>query len=54
MSEPDKIGAAILGFYAAIKICEKDGYDWQDVASLVEPIAKKHAAIANAQPQGDE
>ena len=53
MREPDKIGSAILGFYAAIKICEKDGYDWRAVASLVETIAKKHAAIANTQPKGE-
>jgi len=37
-------GSAILGLYAGIKICIRDGYDWRKVAELVEPIAKEHAA----------
>lgn len=42
-------GAAILGFYAAIKICIRDGYDWRKVAEIVEPIATRHAeGAANA------
>ena len=36
MTEHSKIGAAILGLYAAIKICRDEDYDWLEVANLVE------------------
>ena len=35
-------GAAILGLYAGIKLCIRDGYDWRQVAALVEPVAIEH------------
>lgn len=36
MSERSKIGAAILGMFAAIKICRAEGYEPADVLRLVE------------------
>lgn len=36
MSERSKIGAAILGMFAAIKICRAEGYEPADVLQLVE------------------
>lgn len=36
-------GAAILGLYAGIKLCIRDGYDWRKVAEIVAPIAEEHA-----------
>lgn len=41
MSEPN-IGAAILGLYAAIKICDEYGVDWREVGELVEPIVHEN------------
>ena len=35
MPERDRIGAAILGFYAAIKICVQDGYDADAVYAML-------------------
>lgn len=32
----DNVGAAILGFYGAIKICLRDGYDPEKVFRLVQ------------------
>lgn len=31
----DKIGGAILGFFGAIKICEREGYEPKDVFGIV-------------------
>lgn len=33
--EDDSIGAAILGFFAAIRICEKGGYDPEKVFQMM-------------------
>ena len=33
------LGAAILGMYAAIKICRRNGIEWQDLGDLIEPVA---------------
>jgi len=35
-NERSKIGAAILGMFAAIKICRAEGYDPVEVLRLVE------------------
>lgn len=35
-NERSKIGAAILGMFAAIKICRAEGYEPADVLRLVE------------------
>jgi hypothetical protein len=35
-NESSKIGAAILGMFAAIKICRAEGYEPADVLRLVE------------------
>jgi hypothetical protein len=35
MSDESKIGAAILGLYAAIKICKREGYDVKAVLDMV-------------------
>lgn len=34
-SNPVGVGGALLGFYGAIKICEREGLDWRKVAELV-------------------
>ena len=36
MVERSKIGSAILGIFAAIKICREEGYEPADVLRLVE------------------
>ena len=36
MAERSKIGSAILGMFAAIKICRAEGYEPADVLQLVE------------------
>lgn len=36
MTERSKIGSAILGMFAAIKICRAEGYEPADVLRLVE------------------
>lgn len=48
MSSPN-ISVAILGIYAGIKICKKAGYDWRQVAEIVEPIATEHAQCEQEQ-----
>lgn len=42
MSDEPNIGAAILGLYAAIKICGEYGVDWRKVGELVEPVVNEN------------
>jgi hypothetical protein len=39
------ISGSIIGFYGAIKICIREGFNWRDVAELVEKEIMKDTVI---------
>lgn len=43
--QQDRIGAAILGFYGAIRVCRQEGYDTRDIFELMNDDSRLEAIL---------